>query len=79
MIKLKEILSEYTEGNEIHVKSKQELKKALTNTFAQISKGKKPRHDIINGMSGEYIGLRMKDGGYELIPDAVQYAMRELK
>ncbi len=70
---------EDTQGDEIHAKSKRELNKALEQTFKQLSSGKQPRHDIINGMSGEYIGLRMKDGGYELISSAIRSAMRELK
>jgi len=70
-------ISELTEGNASHVKSKQELKKALLNAFGKISKGKMPQ-DIINGMSGEMIGWK-EDKDYMFQVNAIPYAQRELK
>ena len=69
--------NESTKGRESHVKSKQELKKALLDAFGRISKGKMPQ-DIINGMSGEMIGWK-EDKDYMFQVSAIPYAARELK
>lgn len=84
MIKLKDILNEapisedIVRGNEVHAKTKKELKTAIARSMKEILAGKTPKYDIINGMSGEMIGW--KDGKeYTWQPSAIPYAERELK
>jgi hypothetical protein len=65
-------------GNEVHAKTKKELKAAIARSMKEILNGKTPKYDIINGMSGEMIGW--KDGNdYIWQPNAIPYAERELK
>jgi hypothetical protein len=65
-------------GNEVHAKTKKELKAAIAKSMKEILAGKTPKYDIINGMSGEMIGW--KDGkDYIWQPSAIPYAERELK
>ncbi len=65
-------------GNEVHAKTKKELKAAIAKSMKEILAGKTPKYDIINGMSGEMIGW--KDGNdYIWQPHAIQSALRELK
>ena len=65
-------------GNEVHAKTKKELKTAIARSMKEILAGKTPKYDIINGMSGEMIGW--KDGkDYIWQPNAIPYAERELK
>jgi hypothetical protein len=79
MIKLKDILNEdIVRGNEVHAKTKKELKAAIARSMKEILAGKTPKYDIINGMTGEMIGW--KDGrDYIWQPSAIPDAMRELK
>ena len=65
-------------GNEVHAKTKRELKAAISKSMMEILKGKTPKYDIINGRTGEMIGW--KDGKeYIWQPHAIPDAMRELK
>ena len=65
------------DGN-IHAKTKKELKVGIGKAINLILKGKTPKFDIINGMTGEMIGW--KDGNdYIWQPSAIPYAERELK
>jgi len=64
--------------NEVHAKTKKELKAAIAKSMNEILTGKTPKYDIINGMTGEMIGW--KDGKeYIWQPHAIPDAMRELK
>ena len=64
--------------NEVHAKTKKELKAAIAKSMKEILNGKTPKYDIINGMTGEMIGW--KDGkDYIWQPSAISYAERELK
>ena len=77
--KLKESVNEEIDkdGN-IHAKTKKELKVGIGKAINLILKGKTPKFDIINGMTGEMIGW--KDGNdYIWQPSAIPYAERELK
>jgi len=74
----KSISEDIVRGNEVHAKTKKELKAAITRSMKEILNGKTPKYDIINGMSGEMIGW--KDGNdYIWQPNAIPYAERELK
>jgi hypothetical protein len=65
-------------GNEVHAKTKKELKAAIARSMKEILAGKTPKYDIINGMTGEMIGW--KDGNdYIWQPNAIPYAERGLK
>ncbi len=64
--------------DEVHAKTKRELKAAIAKSMKEILQGKTPKYDIINGMTGEMIGW--KDGhDYIWQPSAIPYAERELK
>ena len=64
--------------DEVHAKTKKELKAAIAKSMKEILAGKTPKYDIINGMTGEMIGW--KDGkDYIWQPSAIPYAERELK
>ena len=74
----KSISEDIVRGNEVHAKTKKELKAAIARSMKEILNGKTPKYDIINGMSGEMIGW--KDGNdYIWQPNAIPYAERELK
>jgi hypothetical protein len=73
-----ESVNERIERNEVHAETKKELKDAIARSMKEILKGKTPKYDIINGMTGEMIGW--KDGkDYIWQPNAIPYAERELK
>jgi|TARA_Y100000034_G_scaffold106970_1_gene136079 hypothetical protein len=64
--------------DEVHAKTKKELKAAIAKSMKEILAGKTPKYDIINGRTGEMIGW--KDGkDYTWQPNAIPYAERELK
>ena len=65
-------------GNEVHAKTKRELKAAIARSMMEILKGKVPKYDIINGRTGEMIGWKEKNE-YIWQPGAIPYAERELK
>jgi len=76
---LGESISERTDRfNNVHAESKKELKAAISKAMDQISKGKNPRFDIINGRTGEMIGW-IEGQEYHWQPGAIADALRELK
>ena len=78
MIKLKNLLKERIERNEVHAETKKELKAAIAKSMKEILKGKTPKYDIINGRTGEMIGWK-KGMDYIWQPHAIRDAERELK
>ena len=51
MIKLKNLLKERIERNEVHAETKKELKAAIAKSMKEILKGKTPKYDIINAQN----------------------------
>ena len=63
----------------VHAKTKREMYKAIDEAFKIIRKGRVPKFQIINGMTGEMIGWPEKNKEYHWQPDAIVDAARELK
>jgi len=64
-------------GN-VHAKTKKEMYSAIDDAFKIIRKGKVPKFQIVNGMTGEMIGWPEKQE-YHWQPGAIVDAARELK
>ena len=64
--------------DKFHAKTKKEMYKAIDNAMEIIRKGKVPKFQIVNGMTGEMIGWPEKQE-YHWQPRAITYAARELK
>jgi len=64
-------------GN-VHAKTKKEMYKAIDEAMKIIRKGKVPKFQIINGMTGEMIGWPEKSE-YHWQPSGITYALRDLK
>ena len=66
-------------GNEVHAKTKKELKAAIARSMKEILAGKLPKYDIINGLTGEMIGWKEGQNEYHWQVTAIPYAELELK